>query len=50
MADHPVVLPQDRPQSLGEDIANSISRGVALLAGHATAGQPFWQPETLSNK
>ena len=39
MSDHPVVLPQDRPQSLGEEIANSISHGVALLA--AVAAAPF---------
>lgn len=50
MADHPVVLPQDRPPSPGEEIANSIGHGVALLAGRTTAGQPFWQPKTLSNE
>ena len=32
-------LPQDRPQSLGEEIANSISHGVALLA--ALIAAPF---------
>ncbi|MDO9401848.1 MAG: hemolysin III family protein [Polaromonas sp.] len=32
-------LPQDRPQSLGEEIANSISHGAALLA--ALIAAPF---------
>ena len=32
-------LPQDRPQTLGEEIANSVSHGVALLAALVSA--PF---------
>ncbi|NMM09185.1 MAG: hemolysin III family protein [Polaromonas sp.] len=32
-------LPQERPQSLGEEIANSLSHGVALLA--AAVAAPF---------
>ncbi|WP_309677857.1 hemolysin III family protein [Polaromonas sp.] len=34
---HPAALPQERSQSLGEEIANSISHGVALLAAVAAA-------------
>jgi hemolysin III len=34
-----VALPQERQQSLGEEIANSVSHGVALLA--ATVAAPF---------
>lgn len=34
-----VILPQHRPQSLGEEIANSVSHGVALVA--ALVGGPF---------
>ena len=34
-----VTLPQHRPQSLGEEIANSVSHGVALVA--ALVGAPF---------
>ena len=34
-----VALPQERPQTLGEEIANSVSHGVALLAAMVAA--PF---------
>jgi hemolysin III len=34
-----VVLPQERQQTLGEEIANSVSHGVALLAAMVAA--PF---------
>src|SRR5690349_21083128 len=34
-----VALPQDRPQTLGEEIANSVSHGMALLA--AIVAAPF---------
>ena len=39
MTDASAAMCQDRPQTLGEEIANSISRGLALLAGLVVA--PF---------
>jgi hemolysin III len=38
-ADAAVAMPQERVQSLGEEIANSVSHGVALLA--AVVATPF---------